>query len=46
MRPRLGKAPSRALAELVHDTWARYVIDGDPGWAITTTAHLDVPVDR
>ena len=33
VRPRLGDAPSQAVADLVHRTWVEFVSGGDPGWA-------------
>ena len=33
VRPRLGDAPSQAVADLVHRTWVEFISGGDPGWA-------------
>ncbi len=33
VRPRLGDAPSQAVADRVHRVWVEFVSGGDPGWA-------------
>jgi para-nitrobenzyl esterase len=33
VRPRLGDAPSQAVADRVHRAWVEFVSSGDPGWA-------------
>ena len=33
VRPRLGDAPSQAVADRVHRIWVEFVSGGDPGWA-------------
>jgi para-nitrobenzyl esterase len=33
VRPRLGDAPSQAVADRVHRVWVEFVSSGDPGWA-------------
>jgi para-nitrobenzyl esterase len=31
-RPRIGDAPSRAVADQVHQVWVNFITNGDPGW--------------
>jgi para-nitrobenzyl esterase len=39
VRPRLGDAPSQAVADQVHQVWVDFVTNGDPGWpAYDTTS--------
>jgi para-nitrobenzyl esterase len=33
LRPRLGEAPSQAVADQVHQVWVDFISRGDPGWA-------------
>jgi para-nitrobenzyl esterase len=33
VRPRLGDAPSQAVADRVHRVWVDFITHGDPGWA-------------
>jgi para-nitrobenzyl esterase len=33
LRPRLGEAPDRAVADQVHRVWVSFITGGDPGWA-------------
>jgi len=33
LRPRLGEAPERAVADQVHRAWVSFITGGDPGWA-------------
>jgi para-nitrobenzyl esterase len=33
VRPRLGEAPSQAVADRVHRVWVDFVTSGSPGWA-------------
>jgi para-nitrobenzyl esterase len=33
LRPRLGEAPERAVADQVHRVWVSFITGGDPGWA-------------
>jgi para-nitrobenzyl esterase len=37
IRPRLGDAPSQAVADRVHRVWADFITRGDPGWAAYDT---------
>ena len=32
VRPRLGEAPSQAVADRVHRTWVSFISSGSPGW--------------
>jgi len=32
VRPRLGDAPSQAVADRVHRAWVDFITDGNPGW--------------
>ncbi len=36
--PRLGDAPSQAVADQVHRVWVNFITSGDPGWAPYDTA--------
>ncbi|WP_051898871.1 carboxylesterase/lipase family protein [Sciscionella sediminilitoris] len=38
LRPRLGEAPSQAVADRTHRAWVEFVTHGDPGWAPYDTA--------
>jgi para-nitrobenzyl esterase len=38
VRPRLGDAPSQAVADRVHRVWVDFITHGDPGWAPYDTA--------
>ena len=38
VRPRLGEAPSQAVADTVHGAWVRFITSGDPGWAAYDTS--------
>jgi para-nitrobenzyl esterase len=33
VRPRVGAAPSQAVADRAHRTWVDFITHGDPGWA-------------
>jgi para-nitrobenzyl esterase len=33
VRPRLGDAPSQAVADRVHRVWVNFITRGEPGWA-------------
>ena len=33
VRPRLGDAPSQAVADRVHRVWVDFISRGEPGWA-------------
>ena len=33
VRPRLGEAPSQAVADRMHSVWVDFVTSGSPGWA-------------
>jgi para-nitrobenzyl esterase len=38
-RPRIGDAPSQAVASQVHQVWVNFITNGDPGWpAYETTS--------
>ncbi|MGD0605746.1 MAG: carboxylesterase/lipase family protein [Streptosporangiaceae bacterium] len=38
LRPRLGDAPERAVADQVHRVWVSFITGGDPGWPPYDTA--------
>ena len=37
VHPRLGEAPSQAVADQVHRVWVDFITRGDPGWAAYNT---------
>ena len=37
--PRIGDAPSQAVADTAHSVWVKFVTEGDPGWGPYSTAH-------
>ncbi|WP_258794375.1 carboxylesterase/lipase family protein [Tsukamurella tyrosinosolvens] len=39
LRPRLGDAPSHAVAERTHQAWVDFVTRGSPGWAPYDAVH-------
>ena len=41
----LGGAQVQPLADLMHDTWARFVRTGDPGWSLHGTARTTMLFD-
>jgi para-nitrobenzyl esterase len=50
LHPRLGEAPSQAVADQVHQVWVDFITRGDPGWAAydtgrRTTALLAADID-
>ncbi len=38
VRPRIGEAPSQAVAGQVHGTWVRFITGGNPGWSAYDTS--------
>ena len=37
VRPRIGDAPSQAVADQAHKVWVDFITRGDPGWAVYNT---------
>ncbi len=37
VHPRVGEAPSQAVADQVHQVWVNFITRGDPGWAAYDT---------